>query len=217
MQTGECLFTWEFPTAVKRVQWSEDDTRFLAVTEERMGFKGLVRVFELNRDDLSKQSTQAQFEIAPHRSKATVAAWTALDELIMTGHENGDVALWDTDEGMEFWEREEKSHADTITDLQVSLDGTWAVTSSKDRTAKAWSIGPDPNPDSGSDDYLTLLKTFTAEAPLNSASILPGKPYVRLLPLSHSKLALMHTHTGPDWRWSRSHVSHDDRRAPGPL
>lgn len=50
VQTGECLKTWEFPTAIKRVCWSEDDSKVLAVTEQRMGFKSAVRVFEINKD-----------------------------------------------------------------------------------------------------------------------------------------------------------------------
>lgn len=51
VKTGECLYTWEFPTAVKRVAWSEDDQRVLAVTEKRMGFPGGVSVFAINRDE----------------------------------------------------------------------------------------------------------------------------------------------------------------------
>ena len=27
VKTGECIKTWEFTTAVKRVQWSEDDSK----------------------------------------------------------------------------------------------------------------------------------------------------------------------------------------------
>lgn len=27
VRTGQCLKTWEFPTAVKRVAWSEDDSK----------------------------------------------------------------------------------------------------------------------------------------------------------------------------------------------
>lgn len=50
VQTGRCIHTWEFTTAIKRVQWSADGTKILAVTEERMGYKGAIRVFEINRD-----------------------------------------------------------------------------------------------------------------------------------------------------------------------
>ena len=48
-QTGKCLFTWEFPTAVKRVAFSEDDSLIACITEQRMGFRGAVRIFEINR------------------------------------------------------------------------------------------------------------------------------------------------------------------------
>ena len=50
VQTGECLYTWEFSTAVKRVNFSEDDSKVLAVTEQRMGHMGTIEIFEINRD-----------------------------------------------------------------------------------------------------------------------------------------------------------------------
>lgn len=49
VQTGKCLFTWEFPTAVKRVAFSEDDTLIACITEQRMGYSGAIRIFEINR------------------------------------------------------------------------------------------------------------------------------------------------------------------------
>lgn len=49
VQTGKCLFTWEFPTAVKRVAFSEDDTLIACITEQRMGYQGAIRIFEINR------------------------------------------------------------------------------------------------------------------------------------------------------------------------
>ena len=47
---GKCLYVWEFPTAVKRVAFSDDDERVVCITEQRMGFQGAIRVFKLNRD-----------------------------------------------------------------------------------------------------------------------------------------------------------------------
>ena len=46
------------------------------------------------------------------------------------------------------------------------------------RDVQIWSVGPDKSA-SGHEDYLTLIKTFAGETPLNSAAIIPGKPYVR--------------------------------------
>jgi WD40 repeat protein len=50
VQDGTCLHTWEFPTAVKRVEFSEDGSMLLAVTEQRMGHVGTVVVFPINED-----------------------------------------------------------------------------------------------------------------------------------------------------------------------
>ncbi|TNY20385.1 WD40 repeat-like protein [Rhodotorula diobovata] len=177
VKTGECLYTWEFPTAVKRVAWSEDDQRVLAVTEKRMGFPGGVSVFAINRDEPKNQSKEPQFTIKPTGSKATVAAWCGLDEFIVTAHEDGTLNLWDTEEGLLFFDKEERGHTGVITDLQMSPDGTYFVTSSKDKSAKIWSVGPHKNAH-GEEEYLTLIKTYTGEPPLNSAAIVPGKPYV---------------------------------------
>lgn len=96
VRTGECLYTWEFPTAVKRVAWSEDDSRILAVTEKRMGYPGGVSVFKINREEPKEQEKEAQFLIKPSGSKATVAGWCGLDEFIVTAHEDGTLNLWDT-------------------------------------------------------------------------------------------------------------------------
>lgn len=50
VKTGRCLKTWEFKTAVKRVEFSEDDTMALCVTEERMGYSGSITVLPINPD-----------------------------------------------------------------------------------------------------------------------------------------------------------------------
>jgi translation initiation factor 3 subunit I len=47
---GKCLYVWEFPTAVKRVAFSDDDERVVCITEQRMGHQCVIRVFKLNRD-----------------------------------------------------------------------------------------------------------------------------------------------------------------------
>jgi len=50
VQDGTCLYTWEFPTAVKRVEFSQDGTKLLAVTEQRMGHSGSVVVYPINQN-----------------------------------------------------------------------------------------------------------------------------------------------------------------------
>lgn len=51
VQSGKCLFTWEFPTAVKRVAFNESGSQVVCITEQRMGHQCAIRVFDINRED----------------------------------------------------------------------------------------------------------------------------------------------------------------------
>lgn len=96
VQTGRCLKTWDFPTAVKRVEFSEDGTLLLAVTEMRMGHLGTVVVFPIVNDVDAPQADSPLLRITFEDSKATVAAWSYLNKYIVTGHEDGSVSLYDS-------------------------------------------------------------------------------------------------------------------------
>jgi hypothetical protein len=50
VSTGKCLFVWEFPTAVKRITFNEEDDQIVCITEQRMGYQGAIRVFDINRE-----------------------------------------------------------------------------------------------------------------------------------------------------------------------
>lgn len=95
MKTGKSLKTWDFPTAVKRVEFSEDGTLLLAVTEARMGFLGTLVVFPIIVDVEAQQADAPLFTITFRESKATVAAWSYLNKYIITGHEDGSVSQYD--------------------------------------------------------------------------------------------------------------------------
>ena len=86
----------------------------------------------------------------PIGSKATVCAFTPAKNVIITGHESGKVALFNVKSGEEI-ESNERAHGDIITDLQLSKDRTYCITSSKDKSARVrWII------------ILALLSSFDA-------------------------------------------------------
>ncbi|KAI6044913.1 WD40-repeat-containing domain protein [Pisolithus marmoratus] len=152
VSNGKCLYEWEFPTAVKR---------------QRMGHQGAVRVFKINRDgDGTNQSHEPEHMFHPVGSKATVCAFTYKPNLIVTGHESGKVALFDVVSGSEVLNNE-RAHMDQVTDLQLSPDRTYFITSSKDKTARLHDT-----------KTLRVLKTYSTETPLNSAAMAPNKPYI---------------------------------------
>lgn len=68
------------------------------------------------------------------RSKITSAVWASLDDLIITGHENGELVQWDVKEGDRVHGVME--HNKQINDIQTSKDQAMIITASKDHTSK---------------------------------------------------------------------------------
>lgn len=95
IKTGNCVKVWEFPTAVKRVEFSEDGTQLLAVTEKRMGYLGTIVVFDIKLDVNAEQTDERSLTITCEESKATVAGWSYLSKYIIAGHEDGTVTQYD--------------------------------------------------------------------------------------------------------------------------
>jgi len=168
VSTGKCLKTWEFLTAVKRVAWSEDDKMILSITEQRSGQPSVIRIFPINREDGPAQTNTPLNEIIISGSKATVALFAPLSDFILTGHESGKVAKYDVKTGEEV-NYVDDAHRGEITDIQLSPDGTYFITSSKDKTARLFDS-----------ETLEEMKSYVTETPLNSACIAPLRPYVIL-------------------------------------
>lgn len=170
VSTGECLKVWELPTAIKRVSFSEDDTRILACTEKRMGHEGTIKIYEINSNPSSEreQADEAVLTITCSRSKATVAGWTALDKYIVSAHEDGSICQWDPKDG-ELVNRTANVHAGQVMDLQMSADRSYFVTASRDKSSKLIDS-----------ESLSVIKTYNAAGPLNSAALLPNRDYILL-------------------------------------
>ena len=71
----------------------------------------------------------------PIGSKAVVCAFAHRPDLIITGHESGKISLFDAKTGDEV-QINQHAHHDVVTDLQLSPDRTYFITSSKDKTAR---------------------------------------------------------------------------------
>jgi translation initiation factor 3 subunit I len=71
----------------------------------------------------------------PIGSKATLAAFGWDNRQIITGHESGKVAIFDAKTGDEI-QTNEKAHHEPVTDLQLSADRSYFITSSKDKSAR---------------------------------------------------------------------------------
>ena len=115
------------------------------------------RVFPINREDPTSRSSTprlcphveklifvrgaetntpiTEINVSSYGPKATVALFAPLSDVIITGHESGKIAKYDVKTGEEL-QAVNESHFAEITDVQLSPDGTYFVTSSKDKSAK---------------------------------------------------------------------------------
>jgi translation initiation factor 3 subunit I len=169
IRSGKCLKVWDFNTAVKRVEFNEDGSQLLAVTEKRMGFLGTIVVLDIKLDVDAEQSDERALVITCEDSKATVAGWSYMSKYIIAGHEDGSMSQYDGKSGELLYNTQIHEPDMPITDLQWSPDRTYCITASKDKTAKIVSARD-----------LEPLKTYVADTPLNSASITPKKDFVIL-------------------------------------
>lgn len=117
---------------------SDDDKLALCITEQRSGYQGAIRVYEMSHegDCTDRESSVPRInarslrrflepdepisEFSPIGSKATVAAFAPLGHEIITGHESGKVALFDTKTGEEV-ESNERAHSGTVSRMQAWL------------------------------------------------------------------------------------------------
>lgn len=189
VKTGRCLKVWEFPTAVKRVEFNEDGTKLLGVTEKRMGYLSNIVVLEINPDVNAEQSDERSMTIVCDESKATVAGWSALDKYIVSGHEDGSISQYDGKTGEMLDNIPIHELNQPIVDLQWSTDRTYFITACKDKTSKVrcrQTCAPQVDRSAHSALQLvaardlTILKNYAADTPLNSACITPKKDFVIL-------------------------------------
>ncbi|OMJ12887.1 Eukaryotic translation initiation factor 3 subunit I [Smittium culicis] len=170
VKTGKELHRWDVNTAVKRVEFSPDNKYILFVTEKRMGFEGMIYIYEIDSTKAA-QSNDPVTVITPSPSKATVAAWSFFNMYVIAGHEDGSVTLYDwrqTDPSKQAI-KTQQVHSDTITDLQTSKDKSYFITSSKDKTAQLLDL-----------ETLDLLKVYQTDTSLNTATIVPDRDFVVL-------------------------------------
>jgi translation initiation factor 3 subunit I len=136
VKTGKLLHSWDFPTAIKRVEFNEDGTQLLGVTEKRMGHLGTIVVLDIKVDVAAQQSDERALTIVCDESKATVAGFSYLGKYIIAGHEDGSVSQYDGKTGEQIYNVPIHELNGLITDLQWSPDRTYFITACKDKTAK---------------------------------------------------------------------------------
>ncbi|KAJ3199948.1 Eukaryotic translation initiation factor 3 subunit I [Clydaea vesicula] len=127
-----------------------------------MGEVSKIHVF-----DLLNPSQNPLRVITIEGSKVTRAKWGNLNKQILTGHEDGTIAVYDYATGKRT--KTVKNHAGSIQDIQFSSDFSHFITASIDTTSLIYDT-----------KSLKVLKTFKTSRPVNSATMSPLKQHIVL-------------------------------------
>merc|ERR1719204_1958234 len=92
--------------------------------------------------------------------KATKVKWGPFDETLVSIFEEGMVIVWDSSDGRQL--KLIQAHATAVTSMNFSEDRMLMITSSKDQTAKLWTM-----------NNYECVKTYKTDRPLNDAAISP--------------------------------------------
>lgn len=166
LQYGKTINEFETKSAVRTCGYSFSGNMVAFSTDKAMGQPCELSIYDI-RDEYQMKNAEPMMKLPTPKSKVTSAIWGPLDEYFVTGHENGDLILWDMKAGDMLQKSE--SHLKQINDIQTSKDGYMVIAASKDATAKLFDL-----------KSLELKKTYKTDRPVNSAAISPIKPHVVL-------------------------------------
>jgi len=164
-KTGKVIGKIGTNTSVRTCQFSYSGTMACYSTDKQGRHPCELFVIDVRTPDSAGSSSILKMTF--DSPKITSLLWGAVDETIITGHENGMLQQWDTRTGKMI--ASTKDHTASIIDIQMNKDSSFFVTASKDNTAKLFDA-----------ENLFCLKTYKTERPVNSAAISPIYDHVVL-------------------------------------
>lgn len=165
--TGKEISQLGTNSSVRACAFSYSGNLAVYATDKALGHQCEMFIIDIRTPDAILQQDDNICRTAMSGSRISSLLWGALDETIITGHENGDLVIWDSRTGKKSLDAQ--GHKGQINDMQFSKDGTMFVTASKDHTSKLFDS-----------ETLMPLKTYKTERPVNSATISPILDHVAL-------------------------------------
>lgn len=160
VEVGSVIASIPAKSSVRTCNFSYSGNQAAYSTDKAMGQNSELFIIDVRTADSSLAEQNPILRIPMTPSKITSMLWGPLDETIITGHDNGQISIWDIRKGREV--NSVNDHTAGINDMQMSKDGTMFVTASKDTSAKLFDA-----------ESLMCLKVYKTERPVNSASISP--------------------------------------------
>ncbi|KAK9159612.1 hypothetical protein Syun_005953 [Stephania yunnanensis] len=169
VQTGTQLFTFNFDSPARSVDFSVGDKLAVITTDPFMELPSAIHVKRIARDP-SEQTGESVLTIKGPQGRINRAVWGPLNQTLISAGEDAVVRIWDAEAStrLAFTGKllkesdKETSHSKAISSLSKSADGSHFLTGSLDKSAKLWDIRT-----------LTLIKTYVTERPVNAVAISP--------------------------------------------
>ncbi|GAB6030569.1 Eukaryotic translation initiation factor 3 subunit I [Chamberlinius hualienensis] len=165
LEKGSQIYGIETNTAVRTCNFSYSGRMLMFSTDNVMKHKCEIHIVDTGH--MASGQSSPILRIPVDDSKVTAALWSSLDQIIITGHDDGVLSQWDLRMGKLL--TSVKEHKSLIGDMQYSKDQSMIITASKDHSAKLFVT-----------ESLELMKTYKTDRPVNSAALSPIMDHVIL-------------------------------------
>ncbi|KAG1670206.1 hypothetical protein FOA52_014982 [Chlamydomonas sp. UWO 241] len=166
LNTGKQLHCFQQQEPCRAVSLSVGEGMLAFTTDAFMGTQPMIHIVKLEQD-VEDQSSKDILSIECPKGRVTRVFWTELNRCMITSHDGGWLRKWDSETGKLLLEKQ--VHTDAIQDMQMSHDGSHAITASLDKTAKL--IEP---------TTFEVLKTYNTGRLVQSAALSPIYDHVVL-------------------------------------
>ncbi|KAB2081048.1 hypothetical protein ES319_A05G106400v1 [Gossypium barbadense] len=136
VQTGSQLYTFNFGSPARSVDFSVGDKLAVITTDPFMELTSAIHVKRIARDP-AEQTEESELVIKGPQGRINRAVWGPLNRTIISAGEDAIIRIWDSETGKLLREADKESgHKKTITSLTKSADGSHFLTGSLDKSAK---------------------------------------------------------------------------------
>jgi translation initiation factor 3 subunit I len=134
-RTGQAKTTYSTANSVRSCGFSYSGNLALYTTDSTLNSSCLLIVRDLRQSDKKEPIKQINVS-SMNYSKITSSIWATLEDTIITGHEKGELMLWDMRKSDTQAPHKTSAHSKQVMDLQKDKDGAFVISASKDYTAK---------------------------------------------------------------------------------
>jgi len=168
ISNGQEINSLTTETPVRACGFSYSGNIIFAVTDAVMKKPSEIQILDIRvPEHMNGTDCVVKTRGCGEKGKITSAVWGDMEDFLITGCDNGEMHKVDARTGEIL--KSVKEHSGMITEIEMHIDRTMFITSSKDHTAKLF----------GTHD-LETVRTYTNPVPVNSAAISPNRPHILL-------------------------------------